>query len=53
LKEKISYYFHKKIKKIKNPKKTFLVAFLRWVFLGGFFWVDFLLPTLPGTLAGP
>jgi hypothetical protein len=31
----------KKFKKTKKPKKTFLV-----VFLGGFFWVGFLLPTL-------
>jgi hypothetical protein len=37
LKEKSLYYFHKKIKNLKNPKKTFLVGFFRWVFLGGFF----------------
>jgi hypothetical protein len=39
------YYIHKKIKIEKNPKKnkkkTFLVGFL-----GGFFWVGFLMPTL-------
>jgi hypothetical protein len=43
------YYFHKKLKikkTQKNPKKTFLVVFFRWVILGGFFWVGFLLPTL-------
>jgi hypothetical protein len=34
------------LKKLK--KKTFLVSFFKWVFLG-FFWVGFLLPTLvPG-----
>jgi hypothetical protein len=49
LKEKSLYYFHKKLKILKNPKKpqkkTFLVGFLGgfflgffgWVFLGGFF----------------
>ncbi len=39
------YYFLKNKKIYKNPKKTFLL-----LFLGGFFWVGFLLPTLP---AGP
>jgi hypothetical protein len=51
-KEKSLYYFHKKLRNEKEPKKkTFLVGFFRvfldgffgWVFLGGFF----LLPTLP------
>jgi hypothetical protein len=40
LKEKSFYYFHKKFKIKKKPKKTFLVGFLGgffWVFLGGFF----------------
>jgi hypothetical protein len=51
LKEKSLYYFHKKFKIKKNTKKhthtkkTFLVGFFR-VFLGGFFWVGFLMPTL-------
>jgi hypothetical protein len=41
-KEKSLYYSHKKLKIEKNYlKKTFLVGFL-----GGFFWVGFLLPTL-------
>jgi hypothetical protein len=35
------YYFHKKIKSLKNPKKPIFS-----VFLGGFFWMGFLLPTL-------
>jgi hypothetical protein len=58
LREKSLYYFQKKIKNFKKPKKkpkkTFLVGFFRWVFwgffgwvfLGGFFWVGFLMPTL-------
>jgi hypothetical protein len=36
-------------KKLKKKKKTFLVGFFRWFFgffLGGFFWVGFLMPTL-------
>jgi hypothetical protein len=49
-KEKSLYFFHKKLQNLKKPKKnkkkTFLVGFFR-VFLGGFFWVGFLLPTLP------
>jgi hypothetical protein len=49
LKEKSLYYFHKKFKNLKNPKKkqkkTFLVGFLGGFF--GFFWVGFLMPTLP------
>ncbi len=36
------YYFHKKFKILKKPKKTpkktFLVGFFRWVFLGFFGW---------------
>ncbi len=28
------------------------MGFFRWVFLGGFFWVGFLLPTLPGAAGG-
>ncbi len=39
-KEKSLYYFHKKFKNLKFPKKTFLMCFFRWffwVFLGGFF----------------
>jgi hypothetical protein len=34
------YYFHNKLRILKNPKKTFLVGFLGgfcFVFLGGFF----------------
>jgi hypothetical protein len=53
LKEKSLFYFHKKLKILKKPKKNqkspFLVGFLGgffWVFLGGFFWVGFLMPTL-------
>jgi hypothetical protein len=42
-KEKSLYYSHKKLKIKKKTKKTFLVGFFRW-----FFWVGFLLPTLPG-----
>jgi hypothetical protein len=38
--------FSYKNKNKNKPKKTFLVGFFRWVFLGGFFWVGFLLPTL-------
>jgi hypothetical protein len=49
LKEKTLSYFHKKVK-LKKTQKTqknpFLVEFFRWVFLGGFFWVGFLMPTL-------
>jgi hypothetical protein len=44
LKEKSLYYFHKKLKILKNPKNPLLVFFL-----GGFFWVflgGFLMPTL-------
>ncbi len=44
-KRKVCIVFIKN-KKLKKPKKTFLVGFFRWVFLGGFFWVGFLLPTL-------
>ncbi len=51
-KEKSLYYFHKKYKKFKKPKKNILSGFFRLVFLGGFlggfFWVGFILPTLPG-----
>jgi hypothetical protein len=40
MKEKSLYYFHKKLKiKKKTKKKTFLVGFFRWVFLGFFGWV--------------
>jgi hypothetical protein len=40
------YYFHKKLKSKKNPKKTSgFSGFFRCFFLG-FFWVCFLLPTL-------
>jgi hypothetical protein len=42
-KEKSLYYFHKKIKNLKNPKKHIFNG----IFLGGFFRVGFLLPTLP------
>ncbi len=37
------YYFHKKLKIKKNPKKTFLVGFLRcfFVFFGWVCWVGF------------
>ncbi len=39
-------------KKFKKPKKKpLLVVFFRWVFwvfLGGLFWVGFLMPTLQG-----
>jgi hypothetical protein len=48
LKEKSLYYFHKKIKNFKKPKKTkkktFLVGLLGGlfcVFFDGFFWVGF------------
>ncbi len=53
----LSSYKIKNFKKPKkNKKKTILVGFLGgffgWVFLGGFFWVGFLLPTLPSAWAG-
>ena len=51
MKKKSLYYFHKKLKIQKTPKKkTFLVGFLGvffGVFLGGSFWLGFLMPTLP------
>ncbi len=40
------YYFHKKVIKKNIFSGFFKVFFL--CFLGGFFWVGFLLPTLPG-----
>jgi hypothetical protein len=52
-------YFHKKSEILKNPTKTpqkIFCGFFRWFFvdfLGGFFWVGFLLPTLAlGGVAG-
>jgi hypothetical protein len=47
---KVFFSFKKKLKNLKKPikpKNPFFVGFFRWVFLGGFFWVSFLLPTLP------
>ncbi len=46
MKEKSLYYFHKNLKIKKKPKNPLFVGFFRWVFLGGFFWVGFLMPTL-------
>jgi uncharacterized membrane protein YfcA len=47
-KRKVCIIFIKNKKFKKNPKKTFLVVFLGgfFGFLGRFFWVGFLMPTL-------
>jgi hypothetical protein len=41
------YFFHKKIKNLKNPKNPFLLGSFVWVFLGGI-----LVPTLPAPSRG-
>jgi hypothetical protein len=44
-KEKSLFYFYNKFK-IKKSKKPILSGFFSWVFLGGFFLMGLLLPTL-------
>ncbi len=43
-KRKVCILKKKKIKNLKKPKKPLFSGFFMWVF--GFFWVGFLLPTL-------
>jgi hypothetical protein len=38
--------FSKKIKKLEKPQKNIFSGFFEVGFLGGFFWVGLLLPTL-------